>query len=80
MAGAQLARSGSGSVVPASEGSSVSPPRARKVAVAQPPSRVYRYKYFDVAFNDGTKSGGGRMLFIFGVSSLNEKPNFCLIV
>lgn len=50
------------------------------MARVQPASRVYIYKYFDVAFNDGTKSGGGRMLLIFGVSSHNEKPNFCLIV
>ena len=61
-----LARPGLGSVVPASEGSSVSSPMARKVARAQPASRVYIYKYFDVAFNDGTKSGEGRMLLFLG--------------
>ena len=86
-AGAKLARSGSGAAVPASECSSVSPPRARKVAASKPgPSlgelsggRIWRYKYFDVAFNDGTEHGGGSIMFCFDRSCHyhSENRNVC---
>ena len=86
-AGAKLARSGSGAAVPASECSSMSPPRARKVAASNPGpslgelsgSNIWRYKHFDVAFNDGTEHGGGSMMFCYDKACHyhSERRNSC---
>ena len=81
-AGKKLARSESGSAVPSSESSSTSPPRARKVAAPSTgqdvsDGRCIRYKHFDIAFNDGTEDGGGRIIICFEESCKHYKTNLC---
>ena len=81
-AGEKLFRSESGSAVPSSESSSTSPPRARKVAAPSSEQNVHegryiRYKHFDIAFNDGTEDGGGRIIFCYDKSCNHCKNNLC---
>ena len=81
--GAKLLKDGSGSAVSYSEGCSVSPPRARKVAAAKPEQdsqqssgkRVFKFKTFDVAFPNATEHEGGRILFCFDKSCTHESKN-----
>ena len=39
--------------------------------------RYIRYKHFDIAFNDGTEDGGGRIIFCFDESCKHYKTNYC---
>ena len=86
--GAKLSRGESGSAVASKEISSVSPPRPRKVAVAKSVSssepsgsqgngkeRFIKFRNFDVAFNDGTENGGGRLLFCYESSCHHNSKN-----
>ena len=91
--GAKLSRGESGSAVASKEVSSVSPPRPRKVAKSVSSSepsgsqgaigqgnekeRFIRFRNFDVAFNDGTENGGGRLLFCYGSSCHHNSKNIC---
>ena len=79
-AGVKHSRSETGSAIPSSESSSISPPRARKVAAPssgqnKSEGRCIRYKHFDIAFNDGTEDGGGRIIFCSDKSCNHYKTN-----
>ena len=81
-AGAKHIRSETGSAIPSSESSSISPPRARKVAAPssgqnESEGRYIRYKHFDIAFNDGTEDGGGRIIFCYDKSCHHYRTNLC---
>ena len=39
--------------------------------------RYIRYKHFDIAFNDGTEDGGGRIIFCYDKSCNHYKNNLC---
>ena len=71
-----------------SDSVSDSPPRARKVAVSfsdksseqfvrreSSGERFIRYKTFDIAFRDGAKYDGGKILFCFETSCAHESVN-----
>ena len=83
---AKLLKAGSGSAVAGSEISSVSPPRARKVAVSNPEhssekiesgGRIIKYKNFTIEFPEGTEYEGGRILFCYDKSCRHEAKNIC---
>ena len=80
---AKLLKAESGSAVPASEISSVSPPRARKVAVTNSEQsseiksggNIIKFKYFTIAFPKGTEYKDGRILFCYDKSCRHEPKN-----
>ena len=81
---AKLLKAGSGSAVAGSDISSVSPPRARKVAISNPEhssekiesgGRVIKYKNFTIEFPQGTEYEGGRILFCYETSCRHELKN-----
>ena len=83
---AKLLKAGSGSTVAGSDISSVSPPRARKVAVSNPEhssekiesgGRIIKYKNFTIEFPEGTEYEGGRILFCYDKSCRHEAKNIC---
>ena len=86
--GAKHLKADSGSAVASSDSVSDSPPRARKVAVSfsdksseqfvrreSSGERFIRYKTFDIAFRDGAKYDGGKILFCFETSCAHESVN-----
>ena len=80
---AKLLKAGSGSAVAGSDISSVSPPRARKVAVSNPEhnseknceGRIIKYKNFTIEFPEGTEYEGGRIIFCYDKSCRHEPKN-----